>query len=101
MAIEAAHGLILTFKDPHPDLRPRYLGRITSQEEFNQIKNNVPNSSFRPDGESRDVPPPNQESKHAFKLLIEQGSGLARGKGKSRPKAVRDHQMFTIQQDHK
>lgn len=101
MAINATHGLILTFNDPHPDLRPRYLGRITSQDEFSQIKNMVPNSSFRPDTERRDGERASEESKRAFKLLMEQGSALGRAKGKSKPKAVREHRMYLTQQDHK
>lgn len=90
----------MTFNDPHPDLRPRYLGYITSQEDLLHLKRTAPNYSYRPGNEPRNIDPPTKEARNAYISLLEEGADWSKGKSR-KSKALKEHTAFQVQQNWK
>ncbi|KAF2118635.1 hypothetical protein BDV96DRAFT_642822 [Lophiotrema nucula] len=73
-------GLVAHFPD-HPRCLPRYLGRSNSREQYDQMAENTPTTSFRGTGEGP-LPPLNEYTIDKFKQLLEDMWDLQRSKSK-------------------
>ncbi len=73
------HGFVVQFPD-HPALRPRFLGRSSTRDEYNEMQNKIPHKSK--DTLSVDVGPPDDRSLAAFKRTIEAAIEATKAKSK-------------------
>lgn len=96
-SIDSHSGIILRFDDPHPDLRPRFLGVSSSQEQFQALKRILPQAGYRPADEMPPTDGPTKEAKNAFFAKVDQGHSL--GKAKNKNKAIRQHHTHVVTQD--
>ncbi|KAF2455919.1 hypothetical protein BDY21DRAFT_63760 [Lineolata rhizophorae] len=84
-------GLVVQFA-PHPSLRPRYLGRSHSREQFNDLEANVPGRSFSMSKEDNDAQP-DRPSLEAFKAKMQEVLEAQRAKNKAGKAKKRQERM--------
>ncbi|XPS67714.1 hypothetical protein M3J09_000016 [Ascochyta lentis] len=87
-------ALVSRFPD-HPRCTPRYLGRSTSREDYDNMVDNAPEHSFRAVGEP-DGPPPDERTLEAFKQLMEDSFEAQKAKNKA-AKAKRQQERLVKQ----
>lgn len=90
-------GLVLSFPD-HSELLPRYLGRSHTREEFVKLEKHVPSIAWRPDGEVRKDPPPDERTKEACRLQLEMAYEVSRGRNKANKAAKKQERSVKQQQ---
>jgi hypothetical protein len=69
-ASQRQEGFVSRFPD-HPDYRPRYFGRSSSRDDYDNMLRNAPDSSFRPAGEPAHGAPDSGTLKQ-FKQIMEE-----------------------------
>jgi hypothetical protein len=84
-------GLIARFPD-HPELLPRYLGRASSREQFNDMVQNTPDSSFRAAGEPSRGKPDSGSLEH-FKQMMEELRDAQKNKNKAKKAKQQQERM--------
>ncbi|KAF2758049.1 hypothetical protein EJ05DRAFT_531830 [Pseudovirgaria hyperparasitica] len=88
-------GLIIDFYEPHPHLRPRYLGRSHTRDENQNMTINAPSATFRPRHEA-EVSPPDDNELEAFKEWYEEQAQKQKSKSKTL-KAKKKEERIIIQ----
>ncbi|KAH7073775.1 hypothetical protein BKA63DRAFT_534163 [Paraphoma chrysanthemicola] len=74
-------SLVTRFPD-HPDCRPRFLGRSSSEEEYNAMTYSIPDKTFRAAGEPT-TGPPDSGTLEEFKQLMEDLWEVQKGKNRA------------------
>ena len=90
-------GLVVNFPN-HPELLPRYLGRCHSREAFCRLERNVPDIKWRPTGEVRREPSPDERTKEACRQQLEMAYEVSRGRNKANKAAKKEARVSKQQQ---
>jgi hypothetical protein len=88
---QCEEGLVARFPD-HPALLPRYLGRSCSREQFNDMVQKTPDSSFRAPGESSQDKPDSGSLEH-FKQMMEELWDAQKNKNKAKKAKQQQERM--------